>query len=214
MLPPKQVADRDSALSDCSSNLFGAGHQAITYALRFFKKSCKLLGLRLCKSVIIRSKWFGSVSLVVISLSERFATVCRLSNDVDQSIVGHIVKRYIPEGSLKSSKIHELADRKIFILSCVTQHPNGQLRSIIRLLENGNVGVDLLSLRPACLVKSQAPAVPDRKRGHDGLCPSSPFALREAHGRQQPVAVVHRIGHHASPVSMPGIVGRGAPDAQ
>lgn len=49
----------------------------------------------------------------------------------------------------------------------------------------------------------------ERRDSKAGLSPRGPFALRDAKGAIEPAAIVDRIGHLTSPVSMQGIVGRG-----
>lgn len=132
-----------------------------------------------------------------------------VSDELNESVVGHVVKRYGVKTILEGGEPEGLGSKNGRFLCSSTSVSESSPSVFGSRMEDRKVCVNLLTLRPTNLIESQASGVENCQSGEKRLSPGRPHFLAEAPPRYEPAAIVDRIGHVTSPVSMQGIVGRG-----
>ena len=113
-------------------------------------------------------------SLVEVSIKHMNRFRC-VSNELYESMVGHVVKRDGIKAFLKSGEPKWFCP-KIGRLLCSSSSLSKSSSSVFGCrIEDRKVGVDLFALSPSNLIEGQTSGIDDRHSGQDCLCPSGSY---------------------------------------
>jgi len=163
-------------------------------------------------------RWFGQFSTGINQIDKRHDFVACLYRCVDQSLQS-VVRKVMQSNRAKGVlRLFKLVVASIQVMRTGLSLNDAVLALVARECPKA-LGIHFFdeidyshraSRKDLCfLAGCQSARKNDRCYGHTCLCPGSPLTLGDAEGAIQPAAIIDRIGHFTSPVSMQRIVSRG-----